>query len=200
MNMRGARRCSPVPIRSQRALALRGGGAAIFLILLIVCVRPCPAAAPTEYQLKAAFLLNFAKFVEWPATAFSSSQSPILICILGDDPFGGDLDATVKGQTIGERAIAVKRSSQMARDDSCQVVFVGSGEGTRQRSLAAAKFSAALTVIEHDEVVDNVVINLIVEENKIRFEINMDAADRAGLKISSKLLRLAKSVRERRKT
>jgi hypothetical protein len=158
------------------------------------------AAAPSEYQLKAAFLLNFAKFIEWPETAFLSSQSALLICVVGEDPFGRDLDEIVKGQTIGDRTIAIKRTAQISRDDFCQVAFVRSGDGDKwQRGLAALKGAPILTVIEHDEVVDNIIINMLVDERKIRFGVNMDAADRAGLKISSKLLKLAKSVRERRK-
>jgi hypothetical protein len=159
------------------------------------------AAAPTEYQLKAAFLLNFAKFVEWPATVFRSQQSPFSICVLGDDPFGRDLDETVKGQTIANRSAAVKRISQIPRDDGCQIIFVSAVGGDKwQRALDALKSSPVLTVVEHDDLLDNVIINLEVEENKIRFQINLDAAEHAGLKISSKLLRLAKSVRERRKS
>jgi hypothetical protein len=158
------------------------------------------AAAPGEYQLKAAFLLSFVKFVEWPETAFRSSESALLICVVGEDPFGRDLDEMVKGQTIGERTIAIKRTAQISREDSCQVAFVSSGEGDKwQRSLAALRGAPTLTVVENDEVVDNSVINLLVDDRKIRFGVNMGAADRAGLKISSKLLKLAKSIRERRK-
>jgi hypothetical protein len=159
------------------------------------------AAAPTEYQLKAAFLLNFAKFVEWPATVFRSQQSPFSICVLGNDPFGHDLDDTVKGQTIGNRTVAVKRISQIPRDDGCQMIFVSSADGDKwQRGFDALKSSPVLTVVERDDLMDNVVINLKVEENKIRFEVNLEAAEHAGLRISSKLLRLAKSVRERRRS
>jgi hypothetical protein len=158
------------------------------------------AAAPGEYRLKAAFLLNFVKLVEWPETAFRSSDSALLICVVGEDPFGRDLDETVKGGTIGGRPIAIKRTARISRDDFCQVAFLTSGHGDKwRRSLAALKGSPTLTVIEHDEVVDNIIINLLVDERKIRFGVNMDAADHAGLKIGSKLLKLAKNIRERRK-
>ena len=74
------------------------------------------AAAPTEYQLKAVFLMNFAKFVEWPTTAFRSAQSALTICVLGEDPFGHDLDDIVRGQLAGDRALAVKRLAQVQRE------------------------------------------------------------------------------------
>jgi hypothetical protein len=159
------------------------------------------AAAPTEYQLKAVFLMNFAKFVEWPTTAFRSAQSPVTICVLGEDPFGHDLDDVVRGQVAGDRTLAVKRLAQVQREDNCHVLFVSAAEKARtERGLGVLRNTPTLTVGEGDDfAAAGGMIGLLIEDNKVRFDINLDAAERAGLKISSKLLKLAKNVRERRK-
>lgn len=160
------------------------------------------AAAPTEYQLKAVFLMNFAKFVEWPTTAFRSAQSPINLCVLGEDSFGHDLDDAVRGQLAGDRALAVKRLAQVQREDSCHVLFVSGAEKARtERVLGVLRNTPTLTVGEGDDfAAAGGMIGLLIDDNRIRFEVNLDAADNAGLKISSKLLKLARNVRERRKS
>ena len=158
-------------------------------------------AAPTEYQLKAVFLMNFAKFVEWPTTAFRSAQSALTICVLGEDPFGRDLDDVVRGQVAGDRALAVKRLAQVQRGDNCHVLFVSGAEKARaERVLGVLSNTPTLTVGEGDDfTAAGGMIALLIDDNRIRFEVNLDAAGNAGLKISSKLLKLAKNVRERRK-
>jgi hypothetical protein len=160
------------------------------------------AAAPTEYQLKAVFLMNFAKFVEWPTTAFRSAQSALTICVLGEDPFGRDLDDVVRGQVAGDRALAVKHLAQVQRGDNCHVLFVSGAEKARtERVLGILNNTPTLTVGEGDDfAAAGGMIALLIEDNKIRFEVNLDAAGNAGLKISSKLLKLARNVRERRKS
>ena len=157
-------------------------------------------AAPTEYQLKAVFLMNFAKFVEWPTTAFRSAQNALTICVLGENPFGHDLDDVVRGQVAADRALAVKRLAQVQREDNCHVLFVSAAEKTRtERILGILRNAPTLTVGEGDDFASaGGMISLFIDDNKIRFEVNLDAADRAGLKISSKLLKLAKNVREKR--
>lgn len=159
-------------------------------------------AAPTEYQLKAVFLMNFAKFVEWPTTAFRSAQSPVTICVLGEDPFGHDLDDIVRGQLAGDRTMTVRRVSQIHREETCHILFVGSPERERaERVVEALRNAPMLTVSEgNDFAAAGGMIALVIEENKVRFDVNLDAAERAGLKISSKLLKLARSVHERRKS
>lgn len=172
------------------------------LIFACVCARlGWGAPAPTEYQLKAAFLINFAKFVDWPVQSFKSPQSPINICVMGDDPFKADLDDTVKGQTVGDRSLAVRRISQPQPGDNCHILFVGLSERDRfERILAAFKNHACLTVGEEPEFAQaGGMINLLLEDGKIRFEVSLDVAEKAGLKISSRLLKLAKIVRDRRK-
>lgn len=168
-------------------------------LLLALGSQSVIAATPSEYQLKAAFVFNFAKFVEWPAAAFRTGQSPITICILGEDRFGRDLDELVKGQTIGGRGVAVRRIAQAPRADACQVLFVSSGEPSQaQELLHAVANLPILTVSEDDEASRRgYIIQLLLEDNKIRFAINLESAERAGIKISSKLLKLAKRIHER---
>jgi len=156
------------------------------------------AAAPTEYQLKAAFLFNFAKFVEWPPAAFRTGQSPITICVFGEDRFGRDLDEIVKGQTIGGRSVAVRRITQAPRADVCQLLFVGSTERNQvQQLFQAVATQPILTVSEEESLRSDGIIHLLLEDNRVRFTVNLESAERAGIKISSKLLKLAKRVYEK---
>jgi hypothetical protein len=158
------------------------------------------AQAPSEYQVKAAFLFNFAKFVEWPAAAFRNGQSPITICVVGDDPFGPAIDATVKGQSFANRSFSVRRVKQIPRDDTCQIAFFSGAESARTELGTAIRALPILTVGEDDATSESSgIINFVIEERKVRFDINLDAAERAGIKISSKLLKLAKRVHERRR-
>ena len=174
----------------------------IFLVALVGTAIPSAhTQTPSEYAVKAAFVFNFAKFVEWPATAFRNNQSPVTICVVGEDPFGKMLDDTIKGQTVGSRGYAVRRVAQIPRDDSCQIAFLGASEkGRAEQTLGAIKGLPILTVGDRDDMAETGnMIAFLIEENRVRFEINLDIAELAGLKISSRLLKLAKTVHERRK-
>ena len=131
----------------------------------------------------------------------SSAPSALTICVLGEDPFGHDLDDIVRGQLAGDRTMAVRRLSQINREETCHVLFVGSPERERpERVIGTLRNAPMLTVSDGDDfAAAGGVIGLLIEDNKIRFDVNLEAAERAGLKISSKLLKLAKNVRERRK-
>ena len=147
----------------------------------------------TESKLKAAFLFNFAKFVEWPPTAFADANSPLTIGILGDNPFGGDLEAIIRDKTINNRTIAIKLMRSLAEATNCQVLFISPSAKSKISEMISGLGSASvLTVGETDRFAESGgMINFVKEGNKIRFEINEVAAKRAGLKISSKLLSLA---------
>lgn len=146
----------------------------------------------SEYQVKAAFLLNFGKFVEWP----SGDASDLLICVLGDDPFGETLDDTVAGRTVGRRTVATRRIGAVAQAKSCSILFVSRSEsGSVDGILSALRGSPILLVGELDRFATRGgMINFVEVDQKIRFEINEAAAKKAGLKISSQLLRLATIV------
>lgn len=149
-----------------------------------------------EYRVKAAFLFNFAKFVEWPRDAFADPGSPIVISVLGNDPFGDVLAETVRDKTINGRKIIVLRTDEVEQVKTGHIVFISrSEEGNLGTILARLERSHALTVSEVDRFVHRGgSINLVTEKDKVRFEINVAPAERAGLRISSKLLNLATFV------
>jgi hypothetical protein len=157
---------------------------------------PALAQADDEYHVKALFLYNFAKFVDWPPDMHAG---PICVGILGDDPFGQVLDQTVKGQTVNGHGFVVKRLKRQEDGEGCQIVFVSASEKKRLRTiLNGLKSCNVLTVGEVEGFAANGgVINFEIVDSKVRFEVNIDAAERAGLKLSSKLLSLAKIVRDR---
>jgi len=154
--------------------------------------------APTEfeYKVKAAFLYNFAKFVEWPTSAFDSEEAPFVFCIVGEDPFGGNLEATVKGRTASGRRIVVRRGPSVEALGRCHLVFIGATEDDQvARELHEVSGQPVLTVGESTAFAKaGGMIRLFVEEKRIRFDINERAAREAGLRISSQLLKLARRV------
>jgi uncharacterized protein DUF4154 len=151
-----------------------------------------------EYQVKARFLGNFAKYVEWPSESFKSANDPIVICILGNDPFGGALDQAVDGKEVAGRRFLVRPISNVPPDLTCHILFVPASERKRFRSMAASiENSAILTVGEIQGFpADGGVINFGIEDGRVRFEINPEAAGRKHLRISSRLLSLARSVKK----
>lgn len=148
---------------------------------------------PSEYQLKAAFLYNFAKFVEWPAAALPQNDSPFVIGILGENPFNDDLKKTVAGKKILDHPITVVPLPSVAAATNCHILFISTSEKDRLPEIfQALSQTSVLTVGEMERFTQaGGIINFTREGNKIRFEISDDAAKRAGLKISSKLLSLA---------
>jgi hypothetical protein len=145
-----------------------------------------------EYRVKAAFLLNFTKFVEWPPAELPDSNS-FGICILGVDPFGPALDRITAGESVNQRKLTVLRNRSNA-PKACQVLFVSKSE--RDYPQALAGFSrGVLTVGEGDAFLrDGGMIAFVIENRRVRFDINQGAVANAGLKISSKLLSVARSV------
>jgi YfiR/HmsC-like len=156
------------------------------------------SSPPGEYQLKAAFLFNFAKFIDWPPASFTNPQASFSICILGADPFGSAMDELLQGKTIGDRRVSVQRSHQIADMRHCQMVFVSSSEKARVREIIEGlKGTNALVVGETEGfAAAGGAIQFAIEDNHVRFLINTDAAERAGLKVSSKLLSLARVVHD----
>lgn len=157
---------------------------------------PQEPAAPSEYQVKAAFLFNFAKFVEWPAQVFPATNSPITIGILGKNFFDGDLKRMVQNKVANGHPILTQSLASTSDPalKQCQIVFIQPADkGRLQESLEAIKDLPVLTVSETEGFTKmGGMINFVMEGKKVRFEINDAAASTAGLKISSKLLNLAK--------
>jgi hypothetical protein len=160
-----------------------------------------PEQPADEYQVKAAFLYNFAKFVQWPSEAFQSSKEPIAICVLGQDPFGRSLEDTVAGREIDGRSLVLRHISSVKQAAGCHVLFISSSENNHPLpNLAEIKTSGILTIGDSDAAgADGVVINFKIELGKVRFEINLEAAERQKLRISSRLLNLAHIVESDRK-
>jgi hypothetical protein len=160
---------------------------------------PFPSAAADEsleYQVKAAFLLNFIKFTEWPPAAFEESTSPLAICILGDDPFGRTLDQIVEGEVVDGHKIIVQRIKRAPAPKSCEVLFM-SKPGKETGGILPALGPGVLTVGEGDAFMrDGGMIAFVIEDRRVRFRANQSAAESAGLKLSSKLLSIAKSSKE----
>lgn len=170
------------------------------LSLLLAAGTATPAGADgpqaTEYAVKAAFLYNFAKFVEWPADAFRGPREPMTLCVLGEDPLAGEIEQTVGGKTAMGRQIVVRRFTQLAGLEECRILFVSSSEETRfSQVLAAVGNRAVLTVGEEEGFARaGGIISFVVRQNRVRFQIDRAAAARARLNISSRLLELAETV------
>lgn len=152
------------------------------------------ADQPSEYQVKAAFLLNFTKFVDWPEGAFADEHSPFTICVLGEDPFDGTLNQIVAGEAVGGRMIAVQRIGLAPAPKTCQVVFVAKPAKETPKILGGLG-PGVLTVGNGENFLrDGGMIAFILEARRVRFDINQKAAGNAMLAVSSRLLSVARSV------
>jgi YfiR/HmsC-like len=173
-----------------------------FVLFAMVVRAPGPPTAlaqskADEYHVKAAFLFHFAQLVEWP-DAPDESGSSLLLCTLGDDPFHGELESTVEGKQIGSRVLRIRHLSEAKVTRGCNMVFISRSENRHLAAiLASLRNSPILTVGEADDfLTSGGIIRLCLEGNKVRFEINREAAESARLRISSTLLLLARKVVE----
>ena len=159
---------------------------------------PLAAQQPkaTEFQVKAAYLYNFGKFVEWPGGADSSRSFEI--CVLGADPFGPALDATLAMQSIGGKAVAAKRISKPEDIDSCRILFISSSEeGHLKQVLSALDKTSVLTVSDIPRFSERGgMIGFVLQGDRVRFDVNLASAEDAHLVLSSELLKVASNVRK----
>jgi len=176
----------------------------IFSVAALAASGPSSVAAELsrsrEYELKAAFLFNFIKFTEWPAAELAKAEDPIVIAVVGADPFGPALEKTVEGEKVHDRAISVRRFPRMeAAAANSHVVFVGASEANNVAAiLRLLDGKAVLTVSDLDNFAERGgIIHLEKENNRIVFEINVEAVKRAGLVMNAQLLKLAKIVKAR---
>ena len=186
-----------------RTLAGRGlrGGAILFGFLSVLVVPANPRTARAEPraaaadEVKAAFLYNFGKFVVWPGSS-PLVEGIFVIGVLGDASMAEVLDRTVRDKQVQERRIAVRRLRSAKEASGCQILFIGAAERDHLGDiLGALDRRSVLTVSDIDEFVDKGgMISLLLDQNKVRFEINLGVVDRAGLKMSSQLLKLARRV------
>jgi hypothetical protein len=152
---------------------------------------------PTESQVQAAYLYNFGKFVQWPASTAGAQSESFNICIYGQDPFGGILNATVSNQMINGKGVVAKRIGDAREVASCQILFISSSEDARLKQiLEALNGAAVLTVSDMPQFSQRGgMIQFILERNRVRFEIDLTATQNAGLSLSSELLRVAAAVK-----
>ena len=171
-------------------------------VLAAVALAPTAAAqepaAAIEYQVKAAFLYNFAKFVDWPPETFARQDALFVVGVLGNESFSVVLDQVVRGKAINGHPFDVRRLRSPEEAAACQMVFVGARETRLLPALfKAVRATAVLTVGDGESFTrQGGIMNFVVRDNRVRFEVNTDAAGRAGLSISSKLLQLATIVRD----
>ncbi|HWW00727.1 MAG TPA: YfiR family protein [Candidatus Acidoferrum sp.] len=192
------------PANHWKANRVRTGSSCVWLILLGVLLLAGPkpfaqtaASVPSkEYQIKAAFLYNFAQFVDWPPQAFPGGQTPLVIGVLGADPFGAFLDETVRGEKVNNRPMVIQRFGRVEEIKACHVLFISRSEAAQlEQILSSLKGRNILTVGDTDGFAQaGGMIGLVTEKNKTRLKINRDAAKAADLTLSSKLLKPAEIV------
>lgn len=150
-----------------------------------------------EYEIKALFLFNFVQFVDWPPEAFNNPESPLVIGVLGDNPFGDYLTTTVNGEHIDQHPLVVKQYDNVSEMRDCQLVFINLNQAQQRAALGVLDHKPILTVGDRDDfITDGGMIRFYVDNNRIRFEVNMQATHESNLQLSSKLLRLARLVND----
>jgi hypothetical protein len=159
-------------------------------------MRAAAGAEAAEYQVKAVFLFNFSHFVEWPPAALGTANQNFVICIMGEDPFGTRLDEAVRGEQINQHALAIRRVRSAGDAGECQILYIARSEAIHVAAIVAAlEHRGVLTVADMPQGAEHgVMIELAMENNRVRLRINVEAARAAGLSISSKLLRPAEIV------
>lgn len=175
----------PPPRRWQLALAL--------------CALACAVAAHAKvlaYQVEAIFLFNFTQFVDWPPQAFADSEAPIVIGILGDDPFGAYLDEAIRGEKVDRRPLVVKRWRRAEDIGDCHVLFVSRSESGRLDEIVAALKGRSILTVGDDAtfIRRGGMVRFVTESDRVKVRINVDAVRASGLEIRSKLLRVAEVV------
>jgi hypothetical protein len=187
---------------SLRGVSIKTKVACSFVAVIAAAYAAVCAAATAagEYQIKAVFLFNFTQFVEWPAAAFADEKAPFVICVVGRDPFGTNLDEAVRGERVGARELVVQRYDAVEKLGHCQILFVADPAAERPAELAAALAGRSVLTVgdAQGRAGRDVVIGFVSDRNRIRLRINLKAAQDAGLVISSKLLRPAEIVGETR--
>jgi hypothetical protein len=154
------------------------------------------ADIPAEYQIKAVYLFNFAQFVEWPAKAFADAKAPLVIGVLGEDPFGAALDETVKDEKVGARRITVRRFAKVEDVQDCHILFVSRSEAGRFDAIMAALKGRPVFTIGDTKGFTKAggMVRLVTDGTKIRLAINLAEAKASGVIVSSKIVRPATIV------
>jgi YfiR/HmsC-like len=157
----------------------------------------CENQKPSEYQVEAAYLFNFGKFVNWPSEAAEKNTGSFVICVLGDDPFGTSLDQLMGHGTVKGKGLVAKRITRVQDAAACQVLYISSSEASRAaKIISTLGNTSVLTVSDIPQFIERGgMIQFILDGGKVRFQVNLSAAENAGLVMSSELLKVAVSVR-----
>ena len=164
---------------------------------LVLAVTAHGERAASEYQIKAAYLFNFTQFVQWPSNAFVEANAPLTIGIVGEDPFGSALEDITRGEKVAGHPLVIKHLKAADDLSACQILFISRSEKDRADSIVESlRGKPVLTVSELDQFGQRGgIIRFVTKEQNVRFEINTGVAEGAHLKLSSKLLGLARIVR-----
>lgn len=175
-------------------------GTIALLFYFSAAQQPIRAQSQTagEYEIKAAFLYNFAKFIDWPESSFADPGAPFAICVLGGDPFGRTLDDALQGRKVGRHPVTLARLQDAVQARRCQIVFVSSSESRRLPEIEDQLRGASVLLVGEFPGFAGAggTLQFTIEDNRVRFLINTDAAQRAGLRLSSKLLSVATVVHD----
>ena len=162
----------------------------VVLVISPMCAQSAPAG---EYQVKAAFLYNFAKFVEWPPGSFADRAAPLRICVLGQDPFGEELRNIASDKIINGRRLVVDEVADLMAARSCHILFIASSKKAEMKQIIESLRGADVLTVGDTKGFAKMggMINLVLDDDRVRFEVNQTAAEQTGLRISFKLLRVA---------
>ncbi|HSW16182.1 MAG TPA: YfiR family protein [Ramlibacter sp.] len=192
------------PLKILRRAAMRFNPRGDLTALGLMCIALASGATGTahaqadEHVVKAALLSKFGLYVEWPSSTFASPASPVNLCVAGDDPFGENLDRVVAGALIEGRNVVVRRLKTVRRDSGCHILYVGGSDAQRGAQIMdAVRGSSVLTVSDSGSRPNTGIIDFVVNDNRVRFDIDDAAAAENGLVISSKLMSLAINVKRR---
>ena len=185
------------PVLSLRPLLIAVAAACAFPAIPVLHAQN---PRPTDYQVKATYLYNFGRFIEWPGKVAAAQGGSFTVCVLGQDPFGPSLDATLAGETIGGKTVVAKRISSDEESGDCQILFLSLTDDSRlNKIIVDLNKKAVLTVSDMSQFVKRGgMIQFVLEGKKVRFEVNLTAAQHAGLTLSSELLKVATAVKRDR--
>jgi hypothetical protein len=166
----------------------------IFAVGLLPIVVPAQNSAPTETQVEAAYLFNFARFVRWPGA--DRSSTPLQVCVLGKNPFGSVLDSTVRGESVGSRPVLTRSVANLQQASGCQILFISESEASHLDAiLLALRHQGCLTVSNIPRFADRGgMIEFLRQDDRIRFKVNVAPMVEGGVSVSSELLKVATKV------
>ena len=182
-----------------RAVFRHTVGLAVLCTVLTAGLAAAAENEPLEFTVKAAYLSKFGLYVEWPNTAFSSASSAFNLCVVGEDPFGAELDKAAANQRIGSRPTVVRRLKTVDRDSACHILYIASADRRSIRQALETVQGGNVLVVSDaaSQAAAGSIINFVIKDNRVRFDIDEEAAVKNVLAISSKLLGLALNVKRK---